>query len=154
MGLQAPDRCFRLRLGLGNVEIGGIGGIEPDPSVAVKDPVSPALGISQFGLECPAIDSPINELGGTVLSCGRYDLDARSQDCLLLPSGVFLKLHRWSTHKIHRQSSDAIEQPGAVDGPSRTKNFTAECSHTVWQSNGNVGRASEKVKRVKNTYRG
>src|SRR5215831_20689787 len=99
MALKATYRCFRLRLGLGYGIVRGIGSVEPYSGVGVEDPVTPALGIAKFRLKGPAIDSPIDKLGGTVLTRGRHDLDARAQNHLLLPFGELLGLHSWAAHK-------------------------------------------------------
>ena len=120
MALQAPDRCFRLRLGVRDVVGGGISRVEPNTSVAVKDPVSPALGISQFRLESPAIDSPINELGGIVLSRGRYDLDSLTRFHRPLCSKEHVELipSDYNTQRLMDRNCDRTacsRQPAACD---------------------------------------
>ena len=89
--LKAADRRFRLRQGNRDVVVRRIGGIKPNPSIAIQDPVAPTLRVTELGFERPAIDAPVDELGRVVLTRGSNDLQARAQKYLLLPLSEILR---------------------------------------------------------------
>src|SRR5215471_4010794 len=101
MAFKAADWLLCLWLWLRNGVIGGIGRIEPYSAIAIKNPMAPTLRIAKFGLKCPAINSPVDELRWAVLSCRSHNLEARTQYPFLLPFSEVLRLQRRATHQVH-----------------------------------------------------
>ncbi len=63
--------------------------------------MAPALGISKFGLEGPAVGTIIDQLRRVVLTCRSHDLEAHAQDGLVLPRLKLLCRHSRTTLETH-----------------------------------------------------
>src|SRR6516165_2602151 len=68
MPFERADRVFALRLP--DWAECRVRGVKPYTGISVEHPVSPSFGVSEFGLERPTINAPVDDLGRIVLSCG------------------------------------------------------------------------------------
>src|SRR5580704_9687706 len=110
MPFKGADRCFGLRLGNRNVEKRVVGGVEPYSCISIEHPMAPALRIAEFWLEGPAVNAPVNELRGIILTGRRDYLQTDAQQHLLVPFHVRLRGHCWTALEIHGEPGREIQQ--------------------------------------------
>src|SRR6516164_5871465 len=148
MAFKRADRRFCLRLRhRASVEC-RIRGVKPCPAVSVEHPVSPSLGITKLRLESPAIDTPVDQFGGIVLSRRSNDLQDDAQQHLLLPLHELRGFHGRAALQVHRHSRHKVQQPRTIDLPMLLEQLTLKGSNAVWQRSHYIGRATEEVERM------
>src|SRR5581483_1419572 len=108
MSFKRTDGGLRLRVGFGsesaNQKVVGICRVKPRSPVRIKDPMSPAAGITQLWLERPAIGPKIYQFCWVVLAGWRQDSDADAQQVLLPPLPELGKVHRRASLQVHGKS--------------------------------------------------
>src|SRR5215475_9364172 len=87
MTLERSDRILIQRRRAWDVKVCRVLGIEPGAAVSVEHPIAPSSGIAEFRFQSPPVHSPVDELGGTVLSGRCEDSQARAEYGLLFPFG-------------------------------------------------------------------
>src|ERR1700757_1459924 len=91
-----------------------VGSKQPQCSIAVDHPVSPASRQADLWLERPAVGPIINQLCGVILSGRDYNLETDAEKRFLLPFTKFLEIHRWSALQVHRQADGGVQPARAV----------------------------------------
>ena len=61
-----------------------VGGVKGDACIKIDRPGIERFGEAEFGFERPAIRSDVHEPSGIVLAVGRSDLEARTDDQILM----------------------------------------------------------------------
>src|SRR5215469_88729 len=143
MAFKTSDRRFGLGNGLRYIVESRIPRVEPCTAVSIEYPVSPTLGVAKFRLECPTVNSPIEEPRRSVLSRWCHQLDARAHNDLLPPFGELLGLHCRATYQVYRCTGCKVEQARTVHGFVPAKYASAKRSHSVRLGNGEVRGPSE-----------
>ena len=126
----------------------GVRGEEPHSKVSIQYPVAPALGIAKFRLEPPSVSAPIDQLRRIVLAGRSHDLEAGSQQDLLLPLYELLGRHGRAALQVYGEAVDRIQQAGSVKLVFRTQYGALKIPNSVWQRGDDVGRSTKEAERV------
>src|SRR5277367_3437650 len=151
--LKRTNRILRLGMGARSVHVArkeiGIRGKEPHSRVSVENPIAaPALGIAKFGLEGPAVGTPVDQLRRIVLAGRSYYLETGAQQDFLPPFYEFPRRQGGAALKVDGDTIDRIQQAGTVKVLSRAGYGSLEVSYSVRQRGDDVGRAAKEAERV------
>src|SRR5690348_7147522 len=106
---------------------------QPQCSVAVDHPMSPASRQAELWLERPAVGSIINQLCGVILPGRDYNLETDAEKRFLLPFTEFLEIHRWPALQVQGQADGGIQPARAVGVRIGTYNRAVELANAIWQ---------------------
>src|SRR5438046_9138430 len=121
---------------------------EPHGSVRIQDPLSPALGQTDFRFKGPAVRTLVNQPGGIVLARGSNHSEARADNCLLAPGSELVDPHSWAAHEGHGEPVAGVRQAGAADRLLRSNHLPAKVTDTIGQRGSDVGRVAEQTEPV------
>src|ERR1700746_3534071 len=110
-----------------------VGSEQPQCSVAVDHPMSPASRHADLWLERPAVGPIINQLCGVILSGREYNFQADAEKRFLLPFTKFLEIHRWPALQVHRQADRGVQSARAVGVRIGTYDRAMEVANAIRQ---------------------
>jgi hypothetical protein len=120
---------------------------EPGPSIGIKNPMSPAPGIAEFGLERLTVGSVIDKFRRRIVLTGRgYQLEAGAKNGLLPPFAELLNTHRAAAYQVDGKPQCYGQETGAVRQRLSTNDMTMEISNPIGQRHEETSGAAEEVK--------
>ena len=107
--------------------------------------MAPSPGVTEFGLENPAVGSEIDKFRRVILARQRYERQADTDNGLLSPLDELLSVHHWAAFEVHRKAKSRRQEAGAVHKSLGFSYLPPEIPNTVWQRNKEIGAATEKL---------